>query len=306
MIAKLDDLAAITIKRKRKTTVAVVEAHDRHTLEAVVRAVDDGIMTPLLIGDNEQTASLLAEISENPDNYEIIHAPNREASLSIAVDCIHTGKAGALMKGALESSDFLRAVVSRDNNLLSGSILSLTGLYEAPGYHKIFAVSDVVVNLYPDLKAKRAIIENAVGMLRQLGITQPKVAILSAVDKPNEKMPDTLDADTLKKMNNEGIITDCVIDGPISFDLATSPEAAEIKGYNSTVAGDADLLIVPDLTSGNILVKCLTGMAGARTAGAVLGAKVPVIFTSRSAEASDKYYSIALAAFLGSTGEGSG
>ena len=306
MIAKLDDLAALTVAKNRKTTVAVVEAHDGNTLEAVTQAVDDGIITPLLLGNREKIRQLLAAGNTDPDKYEILHTCSRAESLALAVDCVHSGRVKALMKGSLESSDFLHAVTKRDNKLLSGAILSLTGLYETPGYHKVFAVSDVAVNLYPDLNAKRAIIENAVYMLWRLGLPQPKVAILSAVDKPNNKMPETLDAEALKKMNSDGIITDCIIEGPISFDLATSPDAVKAKGYSSPVAGDADLLIVPNLATGNILVKCLTGMAGARTAGTVLGAKVPVILTSRSAEASDKYYSIALAALLGGAQQGRG
>jgi phosphotransacetylase len=135
-----------------------------------------------------------------------------------------------------------------------------------------------------------------VALLHTLGIENPKVAVLSSVEKVNPKMPDSVDGDALKRMNQTGEIIGCAVEGPISFDLATSSEAARIKGFDSPVAGDADLLIVPDIVSGNILAKCLTGFAGATTAGAVLGARVPVILTSRSAEASDKYYSIALAA----------
>jgi phosphate butyryltransferase len=152
--------------------------------------------------------------------------------------------------------------------------------------------------MYPDLNCKKAIIENAVRMLNTLGLEKPKVAVLAAVEKVNSKMPETVDAGTLKEMNQNGEIKNCIIEGPISFDLATSEEAARIKGYNSPVAGDADLLIVPDVVSGNILVKCLTGMAGALTAGTVLGAGIPIMFTSRSAEASDKYYSLALTACI--------
>ena len=297
-ITRLADLTTVA-KNNSLTNVAVVEAHDRHTLEAVIRAFTDGIITPLLLGDDEKIRTILIECGEDPAGYEILHSKSSIESLAMAVDLVNTGGAGALMKGSLESADFLRAVVKRENKLLSGTLLSLTALFETPGYHKMFAVSDVVVNLYPDLNTKRAIIENAVGMLNRLGITKPKVAVLAAVEKQNEKMPETIDAAALKRMNKEGVISDCLIEGPISFDLATQPEAAAIKNYNSPVAGDADLLIVPDLTAGNILVKCLTGMAGAITAGAIVGAKVPIILTSRSAEASDKFYSIALASVLG-------
>jgi phosphotransacetylase len=191
----------------------------------------------------------------------------------------------------------MKAIVAKENGLVpQGRKLSLIGFYETPKYHKLFAVSDMGLNTYPDLAGKRLIIENAVQLLHALGIENPKVAVLSSVEKVNPKMPDAVDGAQLKLMNARGEITGCTVEGPISFDLATSREAAAIKGYDSPVAGDADLLIVPDIAAGNILVKCLTGFCGALTAGAVLGARVPVILTSRSAEAADKYYSIALAA----------
>ena len=159
-------------------------------------------------------------------------------------------------------------------------------------------MSDPALNTYPDFDAKKAIVVNAVKMLNALGYDRPKIAVLASVEKVNPKMPDTVDADALKKLSECGDIKNCVIEGPISLDLAISKESAKIKGYESPVAGDADLLIVPDINSGNLLAKSLTLLAGAQTAGCVLGAKVPAILVSRSAEASDKYYSIALAACI--------
>ena len=280
----------------KKTIVAVVEAQEVNTLKSIIEADRDGIVRPVLIGDRVKIGELLKTLDTNPSDYEIVQSVDKAESLQRAVGLIHEGYAGALMKGNLESGDFLRAVVDKSNNLLIGKTLSLAGIFSLPSYHKIIAVSDMVLNIYPDLQTKKVIVENAVGMLNALGIETPKVAVLAAVEKVNPKMPETVDADALKKMNQSGEITNCVIEGPISFDLATSPQAVKIKGYDSPVAGDADLLIVPDIAAGNILVKCMTGFAGAITAGTVLGAKVPIILTSRSAEASDKYYSIALAA----------
>ena len=296
-ITCFEDLRDQAKKMKRKPVVAVVEACDLTTTNAIADAVRDEIIHPVLIGNAGKIEKMMAELGLT--GCDIIQAGNAEQSLQLAVRLINTGQAQALMKGNIESKDFLKAIVNKENNLLAGEqkLLSLAGLFEVPGYHKIFAVSDMVINTYPDLNSKKIIIQNAVEMLNTLGIKRPKVAVLAAVDKLNPKMPETVDAAELKRMNNE--IQNCVIEGPISFDLATSARAAEIKGYQSPVAGDADLLIVPDITSGNILAKCLTGFAGAKTAGTVLGAKVPVILTSRSAEPSDKYYSIALAACLG-------
>jgi len=295
-ITCFEDLAIEAQNMVKKTVIAVVEAQDEHTLESVIKATNDGIMAPMLIGNAAKIKQMLTEYGAAPENFEIISSGSADESLMHAVDLVNSGNATVIMKGKLESGDFMKAIVNKENGLVTGGKLSIAGFYSPPQYHKMFAVSDMGLNTYPDLESKKAIVENAVGMLNALGFEKPKVAVLAAVEKLNPKMPETVDADALKKMCQNGEISNCIIEGPISFDLATSAESAKIKGYESPVAGDADLLIVPDIVSGNILVKCLTGMAGSQTAGAVLGAKVPVIFTSRSAEASDKYYSIALAA----------
>ena len=282
--------------KAKTTTVAVVEAQEITTLKSVLDAGRDGIVRPIFIGDSAKIGEMLKTLNATMADYEVVDSGDAHSSLKLAVEMIHKGSAGALMKGNVESKDFLKAVIDKSNNLLTGQTLSLAGLFSLPNYHKIIAVSDMVLNTYPDLQTKKVIVENAVGMLNALGVNDPKVAVLAAVEKLNPKMPETVDADALKKMNQNGEITGCIIEGPISFDLATSHQAVSIKGYESPVAGDADLLIVPDIVSGNILVKCMTGFAGAQTAGTVLGARVPVILTSRSAESADKYYSIALAA----------
>lgn len=298
-ITCFEDFAGEAKKKEKKTAIAVVEAHDEHTLESVIEATNDGIMIPILIGNAEKIGKLLVEFGAAPAEYNVIGSGGFEESLKKAVELISSGKADAIMKGRLESGDFMKAIVNKENGLLTGGKLSLVGFYNPSKYHKLFAISDMGLNTYPDLEGKRAIIENAVKMFNTLGFENPKIAVMASVEKLNPKMPETVDADALKTMNKNGEIKNCIIEGPISFDLATSAEAAKIKGYDSPVAGDADLLVVPDITSGNLLAKSLTGMAGSLTAGTVLGAKVPVIFTSRSAEASDKYYSIALAACLG-------
>ena len=293
-----EDLAIQAKRFENKAVIAVVEAQDEHTLESVVYAAGMGIMTPKLIGDAEKIKAMIMEIGAEPSSFEIHASGSIRSSLMIASDMINAGDATALMKGKLETGEFIKAIVSKENNLVEDGLISLAGLYELPKYHKMLTVSDIGLIMRPGLDEKKAIIRNAVDMLTALGKTSLKVAVLAAVEKVNPRMPETVDADELVNMNKRGEITSCVIDGPVSFDLATSAKAAKIKGYNSPVAGDADLLIVPDFVSGNILVKCLTGFAGSITAGAVLGAKVPVILTSRSADASDKFYSIALGACL--------
>lgn len=295
-ITCFNDLAVEARKMEKKTIVAVVEAQDEHTLESVIQATKDEIIVPVLIGNTEKITALLAKFGADPADFTIESTDGVEASLQKAVELINAGKATAIMKGKLESGDFMKAIVKKENGLLAGGKLSLVGFYETKSYHKLFAISDMGLNTYPDLEGKKLIIENAVKMLGALGFECPKVAVLAAVEKLNPKMPETVDGEALKKMNADGEIKNCIVEGPISFDLATSADSAKIKGFDSPVAGDADLLVVPDICAGNILAKCLTGMSGAQTAGTVLGAKVPVILTSRSAEAADKYYSIALAA----------
>ena len=295
-IACFNDLAEEAKKMTRKTVVAVVEAHDRNTLESVIKAASDGIMVPLLIGRAAEIKEILIKLGESPAEFEIIDSAGVEKSLEIAVESIREGRALTMMKGHLESGDFMKAILQKESGLVTGGKLSLIGFFETELYHKLFAVSDFGLNTYPDLDGKKAIVENAVRLFLALGFENPKIAALSSIERLNPKFPDAVDADALKRMNLNGEIKNCVIEGPIAFDLATSAEAARIKKYESPVAGDADLLLVPDICAGNMLVKSLTGFGGCRTAGTVLGARVPIILTSRSAEASDKYYSIALAA----------
>ncbi len=298
MIKSFKELAEAAKAMEKKTVVAVVEAQDAHTLEAVVTARKDGIIEAMLIGNEAKICEILAQVGGDPADFTIVPTESLEESLKVAVENINAGKASAIMKGKLETGQFMKAIVKKENGMMAGGRISLVGLFEHPKfYHKLLAVTDMGMNTYPDLEGKKDLINNAVRLLHALGNECPKVACLCAVEKMNPKMPETVDADALKKMNIAGEIPGCVVEGPISFDLAIKQGAAAIKGFESPVAGDADLLLVPDITCGNVLVKCMTDYAGATTAGTILGAKCPVIVTSRSAEASDKYYSIALAAY---------
>jgi phosphotransacetylase len=280
----------------RKTAVAIVEAQDEHTIDAVSGAAEKGLISPVLIGREGEINALLDQHGAVA-NATVIDSGNAGESLKIAASLIEQGKAGAIMKGKLETGDFMKGVLNKEYRLTLDRRLSLVGFYQMPQYHKLFAVSDMGLNTYPDLALKKDILLNAVDALKAMGVERPKVAALSAIEKVNPKMPDSVDADALKQMNLRGEIAGCTVEGPISFDLAMFSDAARIKGYESPVAGDADLLVMPDIVSGNVLVKCLTGFAGAATAGMIVGARVPVILTSRSAEASDKYYSIVLASY---------
>jgi len=297
-IKSFQDLVRGVQAMPKKSRVAVVAAHDEHTLESIVEATKDGLINPVLIGDKDKIKEILSNMSQSPNDYDILPAADVDECMQKAINMVHSGDADVIMKGKLETASLMKAIINKTNGIGKGRMISLVGFYEMPSYHKLFAVSDMGINTYPDLQGKKDILLNAVELLRSLGNPEPKVAVLSAVEKVNSKMPDTLHGESLKTMQTEdSAFGKCIVEAPISFDLATSKEAADIKGYKSPVAGDADLLLVPDIVSGNILVKCLTGFAGAQTAGLVVGAKVPIVLTSRSAEAKDKYYSIALSAY---------
>ncbi len=296
-IRSYEDLVKAVQERGVKPRLAVIEAQDAHAMEAVVEAKGKGLIEPVLIGNKNEIERILDSMGEDLSLYEIQSTKNMEESLTCAVTMIHENKADILMKGKLQTKDLMKMIVSKENGLRTGDLISLLGVFEIPGYHKLLSISDMGINTYPDLPKKEGILKNAVNCLHSMGMENPKVAILSSSENYNPKFPDAVDAVELKKKNENGEINGCIIEGPISLDLAMDKEAVEIKGYESPVAADADLLIVPDIVSGNLLSKALLLYGGAQTAGLVLGAKVPVVLTSRSATAKDKFNSIALAAF---------
>ena len=224
-------------------------------------------------------------------------ADPREAAAR-AVAGVHAGDLAMILKGNIDTAVLLKEVVSKEYGLLTGSLISHVSILDVPAYHKLLLLSDGGMVMYPDLDQLRGILENALTAARGLGVDQPKVACLAAVEKEHDRMPETVKAAALKAMNQRGEIRDCIVEGPISFDLAFSREAAAIKGYESPVAGDADLLLVPDFVLGNVLAKAMVYTGGARLAGFLAGAKSPVILTSRSASREEKIYSIACSALL--------
>ncbi len=220
-----------------------------------------------------------ASIFETP---EIVDAPHSHAAAATAVGLIHEGRAEILMKGSLHTDELLGAVVAKDTGLRTARRISHVFLIDVPTYHKVLIVTDGAINIAPTLEDKADICQNAIDLARALDIHRPKVAILAAVETVNSRMPATIDAAALCKMAERGQITGGVLDGPLAFDNAISKEAAAIKGIESAVAGDPDILVAPDLEAGNILAKQLTFLANADSAGLVLGARVPIILTSRA------------------------
>lgn len=279
-----------------KRRVAVAAAQDEHTLEAVFKAREDNIVEPLLIGDTAGIREILAKLNVTLKDESIIAAEDDSASAYKAVELINKGQADFIMKGKLQTADLLRAVVDKEKGLGTGNVMSHFVINEIPSYHKLLVTTDGGMLMYPDLEKKKHIIENAVNTLIALGYDKPKVAVLAAVETVNPKMIETLDAAELKRMNENGELKNCIVEGPISYDLAMSRESAKQKGFKSEVSGDPDILIVPNITAGNILGKCLVYSANAKMAGFIVGAKAPIVLTSRNSSAEEKYLSLVLSA----------
>ncbi|MFA9398467.1 MAG: bifunctional enoyl-CoA hydratase/phosphate acetyltransferase [Clostridiaceae bacterium] len=276
--------------------VAVVSAEDSHTLESIIKAKNEGFIAPILIGDKVKIENILINLGENKSNYEILNSCNDSISSYKACELVNKNKADFIMKGKIQTSTLLKAVVDKENGIRTGRLMSHIAILEVPTYHKLLAITDGGMFMYPNLNEKKQIILNAVNCFNNLGYENPKIAILAAVENVNPKMIETQDADLLKKMNLNGDIKNCIIEGPISYDLAMSKESANIKGYNSQVTGDADILIVPNITAGNLLSKSLIYSANAKMAGFIVGAKVPIVLTSRGSSSAEKYLSLVISA----------
>lgn len=295
MLKNFDQMKEMLLSKPTKRRVAVAAAQDEHTLQAVTAAARDGLVFPVLIGDEPAIREILAELEFDAAGAEIIPEEDVLACAQKAADLAREGRVDCIMKGKMETGALMKVLVNREKGIRKRDTMSLIGFFESPYYHKVFAITDPALLTYPTLEQKKAEIANAVEAMHAVGIEQPKVALLAAVEKVNPKMKETVEADLIKQ---EGI-PGCIIEGPISYDLAMDAESAALKGYESPVAGDADLLVVPDLVCGNIAAKTITVMGGGRTGGVVMGAQVPVLLVSRAATADDKYMSIVVAALVG-------
>lgn len=295
MIRDFSCLKEKLLSMPQKRRIAVTPAQDLHTLEAVIRAAEDGLVEPVLIGNEPEIRDILGQLKSDGTGMELIHIEDPTACIQMAADMARDGLVDCIMKGKTETGPLMKVLVNREKGIRKSDTMSLLAFMERPGYHKVFGITDVGLLTYPDKEQKKAAIRNAVEAFHTLGVEMPKVAVLAAVEKVNPKMKETVEAAEIKAEGLEG----CVLEGPVSFDLAMDPEAAGVKGYVSPVAGDADLLVVPDIVSGNVLAKSITVIGGGRTGGVVLGARVPVLLVSRAAKADDKYMSIVLAALIG-------
>lgn len=271
-------------------------ADDQHSLGAVIKAWKENIIVPVLVGDEAGIKNICASNNYDITGITIINEPSIEKSVETAVKMVHNREANVLMKGKIGSATLLRCVLNKEWGLRTGNLLSHFALFEVDTYPKVIAVTDVAMNIAPTLQDKIAIVNNSVACLNKLGYNMPKVAVLGAVEMVNENMQATLDAALLSKMNQRDQIKNCVIDGPLAFDNAVSLESAQLKGIKSEVAGDTDLLLMPDIEVGNVLYKSLVFFAKAKVASIILGAMVPIVLTSRSDSEQAKFDSILLAA----------
>ncbi|WP_256260752.1 MULTISPECIES: phosphate acetyltransferase [Burkholderia] len=282
----------------RPVTVAVAHPCDEVSLRAAVAAARAGIVVPILVGPTARITALAATLGVDLSGYRLVDAQHSHASAARAVELVRSGDAQALMKGSLHTDELLEEVVRVDTGLRTGRRLSHVFIMDVPTYHKPLFITDAAVNIRPTLEQKADIVQNAIDLAHALGIGQPKVAILSAIETVSSKLPSTLDAAALCKMAERGQITGALLDGPLALDNAISPEAARLKHLGSAVAGDADILLAPDLEAGNMLAKELTFLANADAAGIVLGARVPVILTSRADSERTRLASCAIAALV--------
>ncbi|MFP4543630.1 MAG: bifunctional enoyl-CoA hydratase/phosphate acetyltransferase [Candidatus Kapaibacterium sp.] len=283
-------------KTKPKKSIAVVAAEDEPVLKAVSAAKSEGIADPILIGNEEKIRQIAESIQFDLGGVEIIDELEPANSALRAVKLIRDGKAQILMKGHVGTADYLKAVLNKEYGLRTGSLLSHVGFFETDSYHKVIAVSDAAQNVAPELPEKVQIIKNCADMYHRLGVDNPKIALLAAIEGVNHKMPATMDAAAITMMNRRSQIKGCLIDGPLALDNAISKEAAGHKGIKSDVAGDADLLFAPNIEVANVLYKSLTYFGGAAVAAVILGAAVPVVLTSRADSDRSKMLSLALAA----------
>jgi phosphate acetyltransferase len=279
--AKYERLIALAKEFPPASTI-VVHPCDETSLRGVVEAAEIGIIAPVLVGPAAKISAVAREHKLDISRFEVVDASHSEAAATKGVELIHEAKGELLMKGSLHTDELMRAVTSKTSGLRTARRISHVFIMDVPTHPDVLFITDAAINIFPDLDAKRDIIQNAIDFFTELGFGTPRVAILSAVETVTTKIPSTIEAAALCKMAERGQITGGLLDGPLAFDNAIDPEAARIKGIRSEIAGRARILVVPDLEAGNMLAKNLSFLAKADAAGIVLGARVPIILTSRA------------------------
>lgn len=293
----MDRLAFLVDKaRGLRKKLVVAGSDDDVVLSALKMALEHSIVDPILVGPSKETQLFAAQVGLDLQRCQLVDC-SKEESARKAVEIV--SKDGSLlMKGSVKTGDLMKIVLEDQYGLKVGSTITMVSIFDIPTYHKLLAISDAGMIIAPTLEQKIDMINIAVKIMKKLGVERPKVAIIGAIEVPNQKMPATLDAAILSKMNDRGQIKDCIVDGPFALDNAISEEAAKHKKIESPVAGDADILILPDIEAGNVLYKALVFLANATVASVIVGAKIPIVLTSRADSDKTKLYSIALAVNL--------
>jgi phosphate acetyltransferase len=292
--SKYENLISLAREVPPATTV-VAHPCDETSLRGAVAAAELGIIVPILVGPAAKITAVAKQHGIDIARYELVDAPHSDAAAAKAVELIRESRGELLMKGSLHTDELMRAVTSATTGLRTARRISHVFIMDVPSHAETLFITDAAINIFPDLEAKRDIVQNAIDLFTYGGLGTPRVAILSAVETVTPKIPSTIDAAALCKMAERGQITGGILDGPLAFDNAVSPQAAEIKGIKSAVAGHAQILVVPDLEAGNMLAKNLTFLSDADAAGIVLGARVPIILTSRADSVRSRMASCAVA-----------
>ena len=296
MLKNFQEMAELVKANPAKKRIVLCCAHDEHSLDAVYEAYKEGIVEPVFVGKEAEIRKLCEDEGFDFGDVKIYDIDDDVECAKKAVSLIREGEGDFLMKGRMQTADLLKQVVNKETGLQVGKIMSHVGIFQIPNYHKLVVETDGGMLVTPDVEQKAKIISNAVEVLHSMGYEEPKVAVLCAAEKLNKKAPESVDAAALKEKNLNGEITGCIVEGPISYDITFSKEIAEFKGFDSPVAGDADIVVVPNMAAGNILGKSWTITAGGTMAGIIVGAKAPIVLTSRGATAEEKFYSIVFAA----------
>ncbi|WP_238903455.1 phosphate butyryltransferase [Clostridium sp. YIM B02506] len=284
-----------SVSRKK---VAVAVAQDEPVLEAIKVAKEQGIADAILVGDKGKIEKIAKTLDMDLTKFEIIHEADAKKAALFAVQLVSTGRADMLMKGLVDTATFLRSVLNKEVGLRTGKLMSHVAVFDIDKFDRLLFLTDAAFNTYPDLKAKVDIINNSVKVAHACGIEVPKVAPICAVEVVNTDMKATIDAAMLSKMSERGQIKGCIVDGPLALDNALSEEAAQHKNINSPVAGKADVFLLPDIETANVMYKCLTYLSHSRNGGCLVGTSSPVILTSRADSVETKVNSIALAALV--------
>lgn len=289
-----DELKSKLTQAKRTPVCAVVCAQEDHVIDSIIEAYKSKYIVPVLIGDETKIKSLLAERGNY--DFEVIQADSKEEAANKGIELVKDGKAQCLMKGILETSTFMKAVLRRESDLKTDGVVSMISFRTLPNYKKLIAFADAGIMPHPSFEQKKKMIDEAVSVFNKLGMEEPKIAVLCPSEQITEKALESVEAAELKRLNQEGKIKGCIVEGPISFDLAINPDAAKIKGFDSPVAGDADMLLFPNLTAANVAAKLATFITNEPSGIFITGTKVPVIVTSRASSVETKQLCILLAA----------